>query len=111
MKKHPDIALVEMDTVEGVKGESCLLTIHFVVCSFMIAIKREFNDSKSVTDFFNDIYHKLGRKLFMRLFPVILTDNGSEFSNPEAIEFDEDGERRTYVFYCCLLYTSPSPRD
>lgn len=100
MKKHPDIALVEMDTVEGVKGESCLLTIHFVVCSFMIAIKREFNDSKSVTDFFNDIYHKLGRKLFMKLFPVILTDNGSEFSNPEAIEFDEDGERRTYVFYC-----------
>jgi len=25
---------------------------------------------------------------------------GSEFSNPEAIEFDEFGERRTYLFYC-----------
>lgn len=42
----------------------------------------------------------LGRELFMKLFPVILADNGAEFSNPSAIEFDEDGERRTYVFYC-----------
>ncbi|WP_143746900.1 hypothetical protein [Massilimicrobiota sp. An142] len=38
--------------------------------------------------------------MFMKLFPVILTDNGPEFSNPEAIEFDEDGNRRTYMFYC-----------
>ena len=36
----------------------------------------------------------------MRLFPVILTDNGCEFSDPTKIEFDENGERRTYVFYC-----------
>lgn len=100
INEHPDMALVEMDTVEGIKGESCLLTIHFTVCSFMIAVKREFNDSKSVTDFFNVIYKKLGRELFMKLFPVILTDNGKEFSNPKAIEFDENGERRTYVFYC-----------
>ena len=29
-----------------------------------------------------------------------MTDNGSEFSNPSAIEFDADGNRRTYIFYC-----------
>ena len=89
-----------MDTVEGIKGESCLLTIHFTVCNFMIAIKREYNDSKSVTDYFDYLYDLLGRELFMKLFPVTLTDNGSEFSNPKAIEFDKDGNRRTYVFYC-----------
>lgn len=38
--------------------------------------------------------------MFMKLFPVILADNGSEFSNPKAIEFDEDENRRTYMFYC-----------
>jgi IS30 family transposase len=43
---------------------------------------------------------KLGPVLFRELFPVILTDNGSEFSNPHAIEFDNDDNRRTYVFYC-----------
>lgn len=100
MKNNPDISVVEMDTVEGIKGESCLLTIHFTVCNFMIAIKREYNDSKSVTDYFDYLYDLLGRELFMKLFPVTLTDNGSEFSNPKAIEFDKDGNRRTYVFYC-----------
>ena len=100
MKNKPDKSVVQMDTVEGVKGESCLLTVHFTVCNFMIAVKREFNDSKSITDFFNDIYEKLGAELFRTLFPVILTDNGSEFSNPKAIEFDDEGNRRTYVFYC-----------
>jgi hypothetical protein len=36
----------------------------------------------------------------MRLFPVILTDNGSEFSNPRAIEYDASGQMRTKLFYC-----------
>jgi IS30 family transposase len=34
------------------------------------------------------------------LLPVLLGDNGSEFSNPIAIEFDNKGKRRTKVFYC-----------
>ena len=36
----------------------------------------------------------------MELFPVILADNGSEFSNPSRIEFDSQGNRRTRLFYC-----------
>ncbi len=36
----------------------------------------------------------------MRIFKVCLADNGSEFSNPAAIEFDKDGLRRTRIFYC-----------
>ena len=47
----------------------------------------------------------LGPELFEKLFPVILTDNGSEFSNPRAIEYRETAQRgysyhRTNVFYC-----------
>lgn len=35
------------------------------------------------------------------MFPVILTDNGSEFSNPLEIEFsNKTGEQRTKIFYC-----------
>lgn len=100
MRNNPDISIVEMDTVEGIKGETCLLTVHFTVCNFMIAFKRECNDSKSITDYFDYLYNLLGRKLFMKLFPVILTDHGSELSNPKAIEFDKDGNKRTFVFYC-----------
>ena len=29
-----------------------------------------------------------------------MCDNGSEFKNPERIEFNKDGERRTWLFYC-----------
>ena len=100
MKEKPDMPVVQIDTVEGTKGGACLLTIHFTVPTFMIAFRREYNDAQSVIDVFNDIYDYLGRDMFMKLFPVILADNGPEFSNPKAIEFDEDGNRRTYMFYC-----------
>ena len=38
---------------------------------------------------------------FSRLFEVILTDNGAEFSDPESIELSTiNGERLSHVFYC-----------
>ena len=101
IEQNPDIPIVQMDTVEGTKGGKVLLTIHFVNCSFMLAYIREYNDSKSVIDIFNNIQKLVGIDKFKDLFPVILTDNGSEFSNPTKIEFDSNtGELRTNIFYC-----------
>ena len=34
----------------------------------------------------NGLSDRLGVELFARLFPIILTDRGSEFSDPESIE-------------------------
>lgn len=100
MKKHPDTPIVEMDSVYGVKGGKVLLTIHFVNCSFMLAFIREHNDAQSVIDVFNYLQSILGIDKFKELFVVILTDNGSKFSNPVEIEFDpETGEKRTQIFY------------
>ena len=56
---------------------------------------RDFNTSQSVIDIFEMLYVKLGRNLFEKLFPVILTDRGSEFSNPRMIEYTKDGILRT----------------
>ena len=39
-------------------------------------------------------------EVFAQLFPVILTDRGSEFSNPWALECDEYGEEISKIFYC-----------
>lgn len=100
IENNKDINIVEMDTVEGVKGGKVLLTLHFVNCSFMLAFIRDNNDSQSVIDIFDMLYEKLGKEMFKKLFQVILTDNGSEFSNPTKIEFDKDGEQRTKIFYC-----------
>ena len=101
IEENPDIPIVEIDTVIGKKGGKVLLTIHFVNCSFMLAFIREHNDAQSIIDIFNDLQEKLGIEKFKELFIVILTDNGSEFSNPTEIEFDmKTGEKRTQVFYC-----------
>lgn len=100
MALHPDFPMVEMDSVEGCKGGKVLLTLHFVKAEFMIAFLRDANDSQSVIDIFDRLYLELRPDIFQKVFPIILTDNGSEFSNPSAIEFDRQGNRRTYVFYC-----------
>lgn len=48
----------------------------------------------------NDLTETIGIRLFRKYFPIILTDNGSEFKNPYDIEKTPDGRHRTYVFYC-----------
>ena len=111
MENNESSAIVQMDTVEGRKGGKVLLTLCFVNSSFMLAYLRDANTSKSVTDIFHMLWEVLGKKYFMELFPVILTDNGSEFSDPAAIEFgsevsplqgqarsEEDNNMRTRLF-------------
>ena len=89
-----------MDSVEGRKGGKVFLTIYFRSCSLMLAFIRDHNTAKSVTEVFNRLYELLGHEVFTALFPVILTDRGSEFTDPLSIEFNADSERRTHVFYC-----------
>jgi IS30 family transposase len=102
LDKNPDTSVVQMDSVMGIKGGKCLLTIHFVDTSLMLAFIRDANTSQSVIDIFNGLESILGKISFRQLFPVILTDNGSEFSNPKAIEYGPEkyGGFRTRIFYC-----------
>ena len=97
---NPDIPVVEMDSVEGRKGGKVLLTIYFRNSSLMLAFIRDNNTAKSVTEIFDWLYEQLGHEVFTSLFQVILTDRGSEFTNPLAIEFNKDNGRRTHIFYC-----------
>lgn len=99
IKENPS-AIVQMDTVKGGISGKVLLTLHFVTCKFMLAILRDANTSKSVIQAINQLDTTLGREKFKELFPVLLTDNGCEFSNPARIEADLNGEMRTRVFYC-----------
>lgn len=100
MAEHLDTPVRQLDSVEGVKGGAVLLTVHFVEQSLQLAFLRQSNDSRSVTDIFERLYLELRCDVFIDLFPLLLADNGSEFSNPKALEFDGQGNRRTRVFYC-----------
>lgn len=100
IQEHPDTAIVQMDSVEGVKGGKVFLTIFFVQSDLLLIYLRDRNTSQSVIDVFNHLDETLGRPAFQRLFPLALADNGSEFSNPRAIEVDDAGQPRTRLFYC-----------
>lgn len=89
-----------MDSVIGRIGGKVLLTLMFRSCDLMLAFIRDRNTSQSVIDIFNWLYKLLGPTIFHKLFPVLLTDNGSEFSNPVALEFDDAGIKKTSIFYC-----------
>ena len=98
---NPDVPVVEMDSVIGIPGQKTLLTMHFNSCGFMLAFLRPSNNAASVIEVFNTLEQTLGLDTFRKMFPVILTDNGSEFSNPAALEFSPTTkERRTRIYYC-----------
>ena len=100
MKEHPFLPVTQLDSVEGKKGGKVLLTIHFVKAEFMLAFLRDHNDSQSVIDIFERLYLELRPDHFMEIFKICLADNGSEFSNPKAMECDRQGNLRTRIFYC-----------
>lgn len=91
---------VELDTVEGIKGHSVLLTLNLVPFNFMIAYKLESQTIYEVTDKINKLKKLLGYELFHKIFPVILTDNGKEFKRPDLIENNGPDVIKTKVFYC-----------
>ena len=101
MEEHPDTPVVQMDTVMGPAGasEPVLLTIHFVEAELMLAFKRDANTARSVIEVIDSLWALLGEDSFRELFPLVLVDNGSEFSAPSRIEADEDGVVRTKLFY------------
>ena len=98
--KESPVSVVEIDSVLGRIGGKVLLTMMFTSCDFMLAFIRERNTSKSVINTFDMLYSLLGADTFKSLFPLLLADNGSEFSNPLKLELDGDGNKRTIVFYC-----------
>lgn len=100
MNHNPDVNIWEMDTVIGTEGGKCLLTLLYRKSTFMIAVLLEKNTQECVINALNIISNTIGIKEFQRLFQVILTDRGTEFSNPYAMECDEFGELKTKIYYC-----------
>ena len=101
MKAHPDTNVVEMDCVEGKKGDSrSILTFTFRNCNLMLMFLLEYQDQECVLEVFVWLETILGKEIFKKLFPVILTDGGSEFSAREEMEEFCDGSKSTTIFYC-----------
>ena len=102
LDSHPNANIVEMDTVIGkFEDKKCILTLYFRNSKLMLLFLIDKYKTKSVSNVFKKIRTTLGIDTFKKLFEVILTDNGWEFSKPEEIEFDYDtGEKLINLYYC-----------
>ena len=100
MENHPEANVVEMDTVEGSKGDPVLLTMLFRSCNFMLIFLLARKTQAEVCETFEAMELVLGTEKRRELFEVILTDNGSEFKNPSLLERNLSGQRRAHIFYC-----------
>lgn len=101
LKEFPDTRITEMDTVLGRQGSrKVLLTFHFDCCSFMMAYLLESKEAHHVKTVFDSIEQTIGTFSFSTAFSLILTDRGSEFQNPDALECGQENLIRTSVFYC-----------
>ena len=102
VEDNSDIPLVQLDTVIGRIGGKVIMTIHFVNSDFMIGLLLE---NKTAAEAANKI-QALKAELktlgftFGDIAPLLLTDNGGEFSIVSAFENDIDGNTESNMFFC-----------
>ena len=102
VEDNSDLPLVQLDTVIGRIGGKVIMTIHFVNSDFMIGLLLE---NKTATEAANKI-QTLKAELkalgfnFGEIAPLLLTDNGGEFSIVSAFENDAEGNAESNMFFC-----------
>ena len=99
-EEHDD-NVVEMDCVEGKKDDNeVLLTLHFKSWYMQLAFIMENHTASDVVKTLDKVEEALGTELFQQMFPVILTDNGHEFTDIAGMERSINGGIRTKIFFC-----------
>lgn len=105
-----DNDVVEMDTVKGVRETGKrLLTMIFRKNSVMLLFLMPDGKAESVKRVFDYLEAGLSLDVFRRLFPVIFTDNGSEFKHVDDLEYSDELEYRTGIFYCDPMASCQKP--
>lgn len=101
MEKHPDIPIIQMDTVKGCREQGKrMLTLHFVNTNMMLILLMRDGKADTMVEQFDRLTGLLGLEEFKKVFPLILTDNGAEFKHTREMETTEEGKKRTKIFYC-----------
>lgn len=99
---HPKMNKVQLDTVIGKRNNNkVLLTMYIVDTHFMLIFLLDKKDSLHVTEVFKNLKDLLSIDVYRKIFRIILTDNGLEFSNPYEMEIDYSSCKKiSNVFYC-----------
>ena len=102
MKENPGAVYQEMDTVIGSIGGKVIMTFQFINQDFMFGLLLDNKSAAEAALRVAELKKRLSaaETTFGKIFPVLLTDNGGEFSNVFAFENDTDGNRETRLFFC-----------
>lgn len=97
---NPDVH-VEMDTVHSSReSKKTLLTFFFPKEKLFLAFLMNRCTKGAVRLVFDHLEKRLTTYGFLSLFGYLLTDRGSEFGDPEALETGMEGIQRTSIYYC-----------
>jgi transposase, IS30 family len=98
--QHPGMFTTQMDTVIGLQSDrKMILTLLVIELHLLVAFVVNKGAGGTIRGI-QQLEASLGLDDFKRVFPVILTDRGSEFSNPDDIEKNMRGIKRTRLYYC-----------
>lgn len=102
VEDNRDIPLVQLDTVIGKIGGKVIMTIHFVNSDFMIGLLLENKTAAEAASKIQGLKAKLNTLGFRfgDIAPLLLTDNGGEFSIVSAFENDTEGNAESNMFFC-----------
>lgn len=102
ISQNEDISVVELDTVIGEIGGKLIMTIHFVNTDFMVGLLLENKTAAEAASKITELKKKLKvcNFRFGEIAPILLTDNGGEFSIVSSFENDLDGNLESHMFFC-----------
>lgn len=102
LEQNPGMHYVQMDTIIGKKeSEPVVLSLHCVTLHFQFFFLLKDKSASSVVEKLNEIQDIIGLDNYKKVFGVILTDNGSEFTDIDGIMADPNtAEIRTQLFFC-----------
>ena len=103
---------VEMDTVVGRIGGKVIMTFDFTFCNFMFGLLLNNKTAAEASLKIRTLKKSLhaGGVRFGDVIPVLLTDNGGEFSNVSAFINDLNDAPETSLFFCDPYQSSQKPR-
>ena len=91
----------EMDTVHSSQeSKRVILTFFLTREKLFLAFIMNRCTKGAVKLIFDKLERQLGVCDFLTLFRTILTDRGSEFGDPQALENNPDGIVRSHIYYC-----------
>lgn len=109
ISENPNVPTTEMDTVYNNAEGPYIQTFIFEHTGLMIGVLHSEKTAVSMASSL-DNYQEILKDNYSKLFSLLLTDRGTEFSKPEQFEINmETGEIRSNIFYCDAQQPSQKP--